>query len=255
MGNNAAGPSSLGGNQTVQNPFVDNFALNRITVSIDNTFNRGTIPPFSLWAPKDPSAEPYLYMPYIPAVNISTATDASNLKVPNQWVNYLRAGDEILVLDVSELAAGNLAFIGQTSLDETAAVLGTNTCTVASVGAIDSGGAGEVAIALTDALFGVPAGGAPGTGDIIVIAGSSTTDAIKSYQAADKIVIMEQQVDFTDDGGNIIESMVYSYPGRIDQNYIEYFNSLNTVDSAPALTVATKFTNYQRFNFEIIYRG
>lgn len=256
------GHTSLGGSRALNDPFMDGGKKNRVTGSVDNKYNRGKIPAFSLWAPSDKSSNPWQYMPYIPAINIAVANSTTSLDIPNEWVDYFRVGDEIFVLDVSTLASDNLAFRGKTSDDETAAVLGTNTCTVDAVGIIDSGGTGNVLVGLADALNSGATAGALGTGDILVLAGSSTGDAITAYQKSEDIVILEQSFDFLDaitgvvgEGGFLIESFVYSYNGRIDRTYIEYYDTLNDADSSPALTVATKFNNYGRFNFETIYRG
>ena len=257
------GHSNLGGAPVTNNPFVDNGRLHRVTIEVDNTYNRGRIPAFSLWAPSDKGTTPK-YMPYIPAINIVVANSTSSLDIPNEWASFFRAGDEIIVLDVSTLASDNLAFRGQSGDDITAAVLGTDSCTVSAVGLKDSGGTGNVLISLSDALNSAATGGVLGTGDILVLAGSSTSVATKSYQQAERVVIMEQAFDFQNpvdglavgSGGILVESAVYSYAGgRVDSNYIEYHDNLNDVDSSPALTVATKFTNFTRFNFESIYRG
>ena len=74
---------------------------------------------------------------------------------------------------------------------------------------------------------------------------------------------MEQAFDFKDpvdglaagNGGILVESAIWRYSGRIDQNFIEYFAYLNTVDASPALTACTKFTADTRFSFADIYRG
>lgn len=256
------GASLLGGAQAVVNPFMDNGRFQRVTISVDNSYNRGRIPPFSLWAPSDKSSNPWKYMPYIPCINIEVANSTTSLDIPNAWVDYFRAGDEVIVLDTSEIASDNLAFRGKSGDDLTECVLGTDSCTISAVGAKDSGGTGNVLITLTDALNAAATGGARGTGDILVLAGSSTSTAIKSYEEADTVVIMEQPFDFADaitgtvgEGGYLVESCVYMYSGRIDYNYIEYYTALNTFDSSPAYTACGRFTNNTRFHFEDIYRG
>ncbi len=256
------GPTLLGGSKAVTSPFMDAGKLNRITISVDNTYNRGRIPPYSIWAPSDRASNPWKYLPYIPAINIEVANSTTSLDIPNAWFEYFRAGDEILVFDTSTAASNNLAFRGQTSDDQTSVTLGTESCTILSVGAKDSGGTGNVLITLTDALNSAATGGARGTGDIIVLVGSSTSVAHLSYQEADTVVIMEQEFDFADavtgvtgEGGYLVESCVYSYDGRIDTNYLEYYPTLNTFDSSPAFTACGRLTNYTRFNLESIYRG
>ena len=257
------GATLKGGSSAVINPFADNGVITRIPISVDNSYNRGKIPPFSLWAPSDQSSNPWKYMPYIPLINITTANSTTSLDIDNEWADYFRAGDEIIVLDVSELASSNLAFRGQSGTDLTAVVLGTDSCTISAVGAKDSGGTGYVLITLTDALSAAATGGAIGTGDIIVLAGSSDSAAIKSYQEANTVVIMEQEFNFQDpigglavgSGGYLTESAVYSYTGRVDTNYIQYYSYLNTFDATPGLTVCGQFVNYTRFNFEAVYRG
>ncbi len=259
------GHRNLGGQDAVISPFMDNGKKQRVSISVDNAYKRGKIPAFSLWAPSDKGSNPWKYMPYMPAVTIRTATNTSSLDIDNRCVDYLRAGDEIIVLDVSELSGGNLAFRGNSGEDLSAVTLGTDSSTVASIGAKDSGagGTGFVLVTLTDALNAAATGGAEGTGDIIVLCGSSTSIAIKSYQEADTIVIMEQAFNFQaavdggaiGQGGYLQESCVYSYTGRVDSNYVNFYDSLNDADASPALTIAGKFTNYSRFNFESIYRG
>jgi len=256
------GAVRLGGSRALNDPFMDNGKKQRVTISVDNSYNRGKIPAFSLWAPSDKGSNPWKYMPYMPPINIEVANSTTSLDIPNAWVDYFRAGDEIIVFDASTAASNNLAFRGKSGDDLTAVALGTDSCTVASVGAKDSGGTGYVLLTLTDALNAAATGGALGTGDLVVLAGSSTSTAIKSYQESDTVVIVEESFDFQDaitgvagEGGYLIESAVYAYDGRIDTNYVEYYASLNTFDSSPALTVAGQFTNYTRFNFESIYRG
>ncbi len=257
------GHTNLGGGKAVINPFMDNAPLQRVTIEVDNSYNRGYIPPFSLWAPSDHGTTP-LYMPYMPAINIVVANSTTSLDIPNEWVDYFRVGDEVIVMDVSTLASDNLAFRGQSSDDLSAVALGTDSSAISGVGVKDSGGTGNVLITLGDALNSAATGGVLGTGDILVLAGSDTSTAIKAYQQAARIVIMEQGFNFkapvdgqaAGNGGILVESAVYTYSmGRIDENYIEYFDNLNDTDTSPALTVATTFTNYSRFNFESIYRG
>lgn len=262
------GHTNLGGGRAAINPFMDNGVFQRITIEVDNSYNRGYIPPFSLWAPSDYGSSPK-YMPYIPPINIA-AQGNSYMDIPNEWHDYFRGGDEVIALDINELAdSSNLKFFGQQAAsndtDITTATLGTTTATVGSVGAKDSGGTGYTRLTMTDRLDTdtIPALGALGTGDILVLAGSSTSTAIKAYQQAQRVVIMEQAFNFKDpvdglaagNGGILVESAIYSYSGRIDYNHIEYYTYLNTVDSSPALTACTKFTNGTRFNFENIYRG
>ena len=256
------GATLKGGAQAVVNPFMDNGIFQRVTICVDNSYNRGRIPPFSLWAPSDKSSNPWKYMPYIPCINIEAANSTTSLDIPNAWVDYFRAGDEVIVLDVSEAGSNNLAFLGKSGTDLSACTLGTDSCTVSAVGAKDSGGTGNVLITLSDAISGGATGGARGTGDILVLAGSSGSAAINSYQEADTVVIMEQPFDFADaitgtagEGGYLVESCVYSYTGRIDYNFIEWYTALNTFDATPAFTACGQFTNYTRFNFESIYRG
>lgn len=257
------GHRNIGGQDAVISPFMDNGKKQRVPISVDNTYNRGRIPAFSLWAPSDKDSNPWKYMPYIPAITIRTANSTTSLDIDNLWVDYFRAGDEVIVLDVSALASNNLAFRGQSGEDLSAVALGTDSCTITSVGAKDSGGTGFVLVTLTDALNAAATGGAQGTGDILVLCGSSTSIAIDAYQESASVVIMEQAFDFKDavnsgaagQGGYLTESCVYGYDGRVDSNYLNYYASLNTVDASPALTVADKFTNYTRFNFEAIYRG
>jgi len=256
------GHTRLGGSRALNDPFMDNGTKQRVTISVDNRYNRGKIPAFSLWAPSDRASNPWKYLPYIPAINIAVANNTSSLDIPNAWVDYFRAGDEIIVFDQSTADSDNLAFRGQSGEDLTACALGTDSCTITSVGAENSGGTGNVLISLGDALNAAATGGALGTGDIIVLAGASTSIATLSYQESDTVVIMEQPFDFTDaitgvegEGGYLIESMVYSYTGRVDQNYLEYYPTLNTFDSTPAFTACGLFTNHTRFNFESIYRG
>jgi len=262
MSMTSRGAMSKGGAKAYQSPFMDNGRFQRISISVDNSYNRGRIPAYSLWAPSDKSSNPWKYMPYIPCINIAVANSTTSLDIPNQWVDYFRAGDEVIILDVSEIANSNLAFRGQSGNDLTACTLGTDSCTISAVGAKDSGGTGHVLITLSDALNAAASGGAKGTGDVLVLAGSSTATAIKSYQESDTVVIMEQEFDFADaitgtagEGGYLVESCVYAYSGRIDYNYINYYTALNTFDSSPAFTACGQFVNHTRFNFENIYRG
>jgi len=187
------------------------------------------------------------------------------LDIDNEWVDYFRAGDEVAILDVSEFASDNLLFNGLSGNDLSTMTLGTDSLTVASVGAEDSGtnGTGYVKVTLTDTPSSTPAEGALGTGDVLVLVGSSTSTAIKSYQEADTVVIMEQEFNFKDavdggakgQGGYLVESCVYGYTGRIDYNYVEAYDYLNIEDSSPALTVCGTFTNGLRLDFQNIYRG
>jgi len=262
----ARGHSNIGGERAAISPFMDNGIYNRVTIEIDNKYNRGYIPPYSLWAPSNYGTSP-VYMPFIPSINITDVASTTVLDIDNEWVDYFRAGDEVLVLDISGLTA-DVVYISNDSNDETTAVIGTDTCTIASVGVKDSGtnGAGYVKITLTDTLNSSPTEGAKGTGDILVLAGHSATvgDDIKAYQQAQRVVIMEQGFNFKDpvdgaaagNGGILVESAVYSYTGRIDYNHINYYTALNVGgDTTPALTACTYFTNYTRFNFENIWRG
>lgn len=267
MGMTSRGYTRLGGDKAVINPFMDNGKVNRISITVDNSYNRGKIPAFSLWAPSDKTSNPWKYMPYIPEIPIRDQSGSKLiLDIDNVWVNYFRAGDEVLILDVSAYASNDLYFNGLSgSNDFATCTLGTDTLTVASVGAKDSGtnGTGYVKVTLTDTPTDTPAEGALGTGDVLVLAGPGTTAGtdIESYQESDTIVIMEQEFNFLDsitgvvgEGGYLVESAVYSYDGRIDQNYINGFDYLNTVDSDPYLAVCGQFTNYTRFNFENIQR-
>ena len=268
MGMTNRGWTNKGGERAVMNPFCDNGIKSTIPITVDNAYNRGRIPAFSLWAPSDQSSNPWKYMPYIPPINIVASDDATYYDIPNEWHDYFRGGDEVIALDVSEVAT-NLKFFGKQGVandtDITTCVLGTSSATVASIGALDSGGTGYTRITMTDMLDTdtKPAEGAIGTGDVLVLAGSSTSTAILSYQEADTVVIMEQAFDFADavrggaagTGGYLVESAVYSYTGRIDQNFIEYYTYLNTGDASPALTTCGRFVNGTRFNFASIYRG
>ena len=263
MSMTARGHSNLGGEWTAINPFMDNGTFTRVTIEVDNSYNRGYIPPFSLWAPSDYGTSPK-YMPFIPPINVTTANSQTSLDIDNVWHDYFRAGDEVIILDISGLTS-DLVYRGVSGTDLTAVALGTDSATITSVGAKDSGGTGYTLITLTDTLHtAAPAGGALGTGDIIVLAGSSTSTAIKAYQQAQRVVIMEQAFNFKDpvdglaagNGGVLVESTVYAYSGRVDYNYVQYYTYLNVGgDTAPALTACTYFTNGTRFNFENIWRG
>ena len=262
------GHTRLGGSRALLDPFMDNGTKQRVTISVDNRYNRGKIPAFSLWAPMDRASNPWKYMPYIPGIVIRASNDTDNYDIENAWGSYFRAGDEVISMDVSQYAAANLAFFGTqgqaNDTDITTLTIGTNTAAIASVGVKDSGGTGLTRLTMTDMLDTdtKPAEGLLGTGDVLVLAGYSSTAEIKSYQQAANIVIMEQSFDFQDaitdtvgEGGYLVESCVYSYSGRIDQNYIEGFSQLNVTDASPALTVCTQYTNGTRFNFESVYRG
>ena len=262
------GATLLGGASAVINPFCDNGVITRIPITIDNAYNRGKIPAFSLWAPSDRTSNPYKYMPYIPEIPIRDQSGSKLiLDIDNYWVDYFRAGDEVAILDVSAYASNDLYFNGKSGGDLSTMTLGTDSLTVASVGLKDSGtnGTGYVKITLTDTPTDTPQEGALGTGDILVLVGPSTTAAaaIESYQESDTIVILEQEFDFSDpigglavgNGGYLLESAVYSYTGRVDTTYLNGYRYLNTADTAPALTICGRFTNYTRFNFEAIYRG
>jgi len=261
MAMTSRGATLKGGSKAVTSPFMDNGSIQRISITVDNSYNRGRIPAYSLWAPSDKASNPWKYMPYIPCINIEVANSTSSLDIPNAWVDYFRVGDEVFVFDTSTAASNNLAFRGQSGEDLTACALGTDSCTITGVGVKDSGGAGNVLITLGDALNAAATGGARGTGDILVLAGASTSVANLAYQESDTVVIMEQEFDFADaitgvagEGGYLVESCIYAYGGRIDQNYIEYYPTLNTFDSSPAFTVCGRFTS-NRLMFEDIYRG
>ena len=264
MSMTARGHSNLGGEWTAINPFMDNGTFTRVTIEVDNSYNRGYIPPFSLWAPSDYGTSPK-YMPFIPSINVTTYTSTTSIDIDNEWHDYFRAGDEVMFLDISGLTS-DLVYIGNAGTDEATATLGTNTATISSVSAKDggAGGTGYTLITLTDTLAGAVAAGAKGTGDIMVLCGSSDSTAIKAYQQAQRVVIMEQAFNFKDpvdgltagNGGILVESAVYAYSGRVDYNHIQYYTALNVGgDTAPALTVCTYFTNGTRFNFENIWRG
>jgi len=267
MGMTSRGAVRLGGESAVINPFMDNGKVNRISITVDNKYNRGKIPAFSLWAPSDKTSNPWKYMPYIPEIPIRDQSGSKLvLDIDNIWADYFRAGDEVAILDVSAFASNDLYFNGLNGGDLSTMTLGTDSLTIASVGAKDSGtnGTGYVKVTLTDTPADTPAEGVLGTGDILVLVAPNTTaaDAIEAYQESDTIVIMEQEFNFLDsttgtvgEGGYLVESAVYSYDGRVDSNYVNGKRYLNTVDSSPALTICGEFTNYTRFNFESIYRG
>ena len=260
MSMTSRGATLKGGSKAVTGPFMDGGILQRISITVDNKYNRGRIPAYSLWAPSDKSSNPWKYMPYIPCVNIEVANSTSSFDIPNAWVDYFRVGDELIVLDTSAASSGTLTFRGKSGENLSACTLDTDSVNVTSVGAKDSGGAGYVLLA-TEALNAVATGGIKGTGDVFVLAGTSTSLAVKSYQEADNVVIMEQEFDFADaitgttgEGGYLVESCVYAYSGRIDYNYIEYYGALNTFDATPALTACDKYTS-DRLRFFNVYRG
>ncbi len=267
MSMTSRGAVRLGGESAVINPFMDNGKAKRVSITVDNSYNRGKIPAFSLWAPSDKTSNPWKYMPYIPEIPIRDQSGSKLLlDIDNVWVDYFRAGDEVLILDVSVLKA-DLYWNGLSGSDDFATVsLGTDSLTIASVGVKDSGtnGTGFVLVTLTDTPTDTPQEGVLGTGDILVLVAPSTTssEAIESYQESDTVVIMEQEFNFEDsitgtagEGGYLVESAVYSYDGRIDQNYINGFDYLNTDDASPYLAVCGRFINNTRFNFEAIYKG
>jgi hypothetical protein len=204
-------------------------------------------------------------MPYIPPINITDRASSTVIDIPNAWRDYFRVGDEVAALDVSEIASSNLAFRGKSGVDVATMTLDTDSCDITAISDADGGtnGAGYTKITVGDAFHtSGPTEGVLGTGDILVLVGSSASAAIKAYQEADKVVIMEQEFTFKDsmtdtlgEGGYVVESAVYAYTGRIDSTYINYYTALNTFDSSPALTVCGQFVNYSRFNFEAIYRG
>ena len=261
------GHTNLGGGRAAINPFMDNGIFIRIPIEIDNAYNRGYIPPFSLWAPSQYGTSDK-YMPYIPPIPIKATDSATYYDIPDEWSDYFRGGDELIALDISEVAT-NQKFWGKqgstNDTDLTTVTLGTMTCTVASVGVKGSGGTGETRITMTDVLDTDtnPATGVLGTGDVLVLAGADSTTAILSYAQSQRVVIMEQGFNFQDpvdglaagNGGVLVESAIYSYTGRIDYNYIQYYTYLNTGDASPAVATGTRFTNGTRFNFENIRRG
>ena len=261
MGMTMRGHTNLGGGIAAINPFMDNGTFHRILIEIDNSYDRGYIPPFSLWAPSDYGSSPK-YAPYIPTINVTTSNSTTSLDIDNMWRDYFRVGDEILIFDVSTYASSNLAFRGLAGADESAAVLGTNPLSITAIGALDSGGTGYTLITTDTQHTGACTGGAIGTGDVLVLAGNDTTTAVKAYQQAARVVIMEQAFNYKDpvnsgaagQGGVIVESAVYSYSGRIDYNYVNGYTQLNTLDASPALTVCTRYTS-DRLRFENIYRG
>jgi len=183
------GHTNLGGNRTVINPFMDNGIFGRITIEVDNSYNRGYIPPFSLWAPSDYGTSPK-YMPYMPEINITTANSTTSLDIDNEWADYFKVGDEVMVLDVSTLASSNFAIRGQSGADVSSYTAGTDGCTVSAVGAKDSGGTGYVLITLTDALSAAATGGAKGTGDILFLCDDAAAAENKAYQRSKEIVII-----------------------------------------------------------------
>ena len=73
------GHRNLGGQDAVISPFMDNGKKQRVTISVDNAYNRGVIPAFSLWAPSDQSSNPWKYMPYIPEIPIRNQTGSKLL--------------------------------------------------------------------------------------------------------------------------------------------------------------------------------
>jgi len=273
MSMTARGHTNLGGGRVVINPFMDNGEYQRIPIEIDNSYNRGYIPPFSLWAPSNygTAGSPSKYLPYIPPIAIKATDSSTYYDIDNEWHDYFRAGDELIALDISKLAAAtsNMAFFGKqgsgSDTDLSTVTLGTHTVTVAAVGEKGSGGVAETRIIMSDVLDTDtnPTAGVLGTGDVLVLAGADTTTSILSYAQSARIVIMEQAFNFQDptdglaagNGGIIVESAVYSYTGRIDQNHVQYYTYLNTGDSAPAVATGTQFVNGRRFRFTDIYRG
>jgi len=272
MGMTARGHKNLGGNRTVINPFMPGGEFQRITIEVDNAYNRGYIPPFSLWAPSNYSTTAVVkYLPFIPPIAIKATDSSTYYDIDNEWHDYFRAGDELIALDISKLAAtpSNQAFFGKqgstNDTDLTTVTLGTMTVTVAAVGMRDSGGTGETRLIMSDVLdtdTGVAAG-AIGTGDVLVLAGADTTTSILAYAQSARVVIMEQAFNFQDptdglapgNGGVLLESAVYSYTGTIDQNHVQYYTYLNTLDASPAVATGTRFVNGNRFNFRNVWRG
>lgn len=271
MGMTGRGARRLGGEGAVINPFMDNGIIQRISITVDNKFNRGKIPAFSLWAPSDKTSNPWKYMPYIPPIPCTDCASTTVLDIENRWHDYFRVGDEILYLNMVEIgtASNDLQFGGNSANDETDDVLGTNTITITAISDKDGGtnGAGYTKITSVDTwAVGLHEGGL-GTGDIIVLAGSSAnaTSMIQAYQTADEVVIMEQEFNFQDaitgnlgEGGYLVESAVYSYTGRIDKDYINYHPVLNTFDSSPAIAAGAancKQYTSDRLMFSTIYRG
>jgi len=261
------GHTNLGGGKAVINPFMGDGVFSRIPIEIDNSYNRGYIPPFSLWAPSLYGTNPK-YLPYIPPIYVYATDSSTYYDIANEWHDYFRGGDELICLDISEVATNQKFFGKQGSTNDTdltTVTLGTMTVTVTSVGAKDSGGTGFTRLTMADVLdtdTGI-ATGALGTGDVLVLAGADTTTSILSYAQSQRVVIMEQGFNFKDpvdgmaagQGGILVESAIYSYTGRIDYNFIEYYTYLNTGDASPAVATGTRFTNGTRFNFENIYRG
>ncbi|MBC8554916.1 MAG: hypothetical protein H8D23_35335 [Candidatus Brocadiales bacterium] len=272
MGMTARGHKNLGGNRTVINPFMPGGEFQRVTIEVDNAYNRGYIPPYSLWAPSNFSTSAVVkYLPFIPPIAIKATDSLTYYDIDNEWHDYFRAGDELIALDISKLAAtsSNQAFFGKqgsgNDTDLTTVTLGTHTVTVAAVGMLDSGGTGETRLIMSDMLDTDtnPATGALGTGDVLVLAGADTTTSILAYAQSQRVVIMEQAFNFQDptdglapgNGGILVESVVYSYSGVIDQNHVQYHTYLNDEDTSPAVATGTTFSNGTRFNFRDIWRG
>ncbi len=270
MGMTPRGHTNLGGNRTVINPFMPGGEYRRITIEVDNEYNRGYIPPFSLWAPSNYSTSAVVkYLPFIPPIAIRATDDSAYYDIDNEWHDYFRAGDEFIALDISKLAltASNQAFFGLegsgSDTDLSTVTLGTHTVTVDAVGERGSGGVGETRLRVSEALDPGTAQGAIGTGDVLVLAGADTTTSILAYAQSARVVIMEQAFNFQDptdglapgSGGIIVESAVYSYTGTIDQNYVQFYTYLNTLDTSPTVATGTTFTNGRRFNFRDVYRG
>lgn len=270
MAMTSRGATYKGGSRAIINPFMDNGQIQRITITIDNKYNRGRIPPFSLWAPSDISNYPWKYMPYIPPVVVRDAASTTVLDIDNEWFDYFRVGDEILAFDVSTAASNNLAFRGLDTDDVADDDLTSNTISITAKSAKDGGTVGTGFTKLTTDTWHTakPAEGElveDSGGDILVLAGHSTSLAVMAYQTADLVVIMEQEFNFQDslsgtvgEGGYLTESVVYSYTGRIDKNYISYYPTLNTFDSDPEIdggAANTKRYTSNRLNFVNIYRG
>jgi hypothetical protein len=267
MGMTARGHKNLGGNRTVINPFMPGGEFQRITIEVDNAYNRGYIPPFSLWAPSNYSTTAVVkYLPFIPPITIRATDTTSYYDIDNEWHDYFRAGDELIALDISGLSSDQV-FIGQegstNDTDLTTVTLSTMTITVSGVGERDSGGTGETRIIVAEMLDATSAAGVIGTGDVLVLAGADTTTSILAYAQSSRVVIMEQAFNFQDptdglapgNGGVLLESAVYSYTGTIDQNHVQYYTYLNTLDASPAVATGTRFVNGNRFNFRNVWRG
>lgn len=257
------GHTNLGGDAAVISPFMDNGQYQRIPISIDNSYNRGYIPPFSLWAPSNYGSTPYLYMPYIPAINATASDSTTSLDIDNMWADYFKVDDEIFILDVSVVAsATGFNLRGIAGIDESGETTGSNTLTITAIGVKDSGGTGYVKVTTDTQHTGACTAGAIGTGDIVVLAFDPGGTANKTYQQSKRIVIMEQGFKFKapvdgkadGKGGVIVANAVYSYTGRIDLDYINHHDSLNDFDASPALSTVTKYTS-ARLNFETIYKG